>query len=108
MAGGLPHMTEEQRREALEKARAVRRLAKQDRLMLAHGQVDPIDVLENPDGSFARMRVSQFLTAIPGVGTPVAHSLMDSVGIARNKRVGGLGCRQREALASELKAIAGR
>lgn len=49
-AGGLPPMTEEQRREALEKARAARAAAKEARLMLSRGEVDPIDVLQDPEG----------------------------------------------------------
>lgn len=102
---GPPPMTEEQRREALEKARAA---AKEARRRLSHGEVDPIDALENPAGAFSRLRVRSFLTAIPGVGTPIAHRIMDAAGIARNKRVGGLGCRQRRALAAELKVITGR
>lgn len=107
-AGGPPPMTEEQRREALEKARAARAAAKEARQMLARGEVDPIDVLQRPEGPFARLRVRSFLTAIPGVGTPIAYRLMDTVGISHNKKVGGLGCRQREALAAKLKTVAGR
>lgn len=107
-AGGPPPMTEEQRREALERARAARAAAKEARLMLARGEVDPIDALQDTEGSFARLRVRSFLTAIPGVGTPIAHKLMDAVGISQTKRVGGLGCRQREALAAKLRTVAGR
>lgn len=107
-AGGLPPMTEEQRREALEKARAARAAAKEARQMLSRGEVDPIDVLQDPEGPFARLRVRSFLTAIPGVGTLIAYRLMDAVGISQNKKVGGLGCRQREALTTKLKTVAGR
>lgn len=107
-AGGLPPMTEEQRREALEKARAARAAAKEARLMLARGEVDPIDVLQGAEGPFARLRVRSFLTAIPGVGALIAYRLMDAVGISQNKKVGGLGCRQREALATKLETVVGR
>ena len=76
--------------------------------MLARGEVDPIDVLQGAEGPFARLRVRSFLTAIPGVGTLIAYRLMDSVGISQNKKVGGLGCRQREALATKLETVVGR
>ncbi len=106
--GGPPPMTEEQRLEALARAQKAREATTEARSRLARREVDPLDVLENADGAFARLRVRRFLTAIPGIGTLMADRIMESCGIARNRRVAGLGCRQRQALAAELKTVSGR
>lgn len=105
---GIPEITPEQRAAALERARAARAARKEARLSVAAGDVDPLGVLDDPQGAFVRMPVRQFLTSVPGVGTVIADRVMVTCGIAANRRVGGLGSRQREALAAELRAVTGR
>lgn len=62
------------------------------------------EVLEagRTDEFIGRARLVDLLTAIPGVGPARAAQLMARVGIAANRRVRGLGVRQRAALSREL------
>lgn len=64
----LPEMTEEKRKAALERSLAARR---------------------------ERM---EFLMCIPGIGKAKADDIMRKLGIAENRRVQGLGSRQREGI----------
>ena len=48
--------------------------------------------------AIARMRVSELLEALPGIGKVRAAAIMDSLGIAASRRVGGRGIHQRRAL----------
>lgn len=70
---------------------------------IASGEVAPVRVLrEAPGSEYAQMRVTEFLTSIPGVGPRRAEDILDRVGISPRKRLGGLGVRQAEALARYL------
>ena len=44
------------------------------------------------------MRVLQFLMALPGVGKAKARLFMEEAGIVPNRRIGGLGVHQRDAV----------
>jgi len=58
----------------------------------------------SPEGT---MRVRELLTSIPGIGPTRVARIMDELGIADAKRVGGLGSRQREKLRAWLQAREG-
>jgi len=58
----------------------------------------------SPEGT---MRVRELLTSIPGIGPTRVARIMDELGIADAKRVGGLGSRQREKLRAWLEAREG-
>ena len=49
-----------------------------------------------------RTKVSQVLRAVPGVGPARAAAIMERAGIPAERRVGGLGARQREQLLAEI------
>src|SRR4051794_8226514 len=67
---------------------------------LKSGDVSLEDVLRraDEDESIARTRVKVLLQNLPGVGSRGAVTAMEELGIAPNRRVGGLGTRQREEL----------
>ena len=48
------------------------------------------------------MKVKEFLQAIPGIGGAKADKIMHDVDIPGNRRLGGLGIRQAEALIEYL------
>lgn len=96
----LPPLTPEQRAAALEKAAAARRerAAIKNRLkyssgslseVIDHGKVDPV---------IGKMKVTELLEAMPGVGRVRARAIMAEVGIAESRRVRGLGANQSAAL----------
>ena len=79
----LPNFTPEERAKALEKAAQVRKARKDDPLV-------------------SKMKVKEFLQAIPGIGGAKADKIMHDANIPGNRRLGGLGIRQVEALLEYL------
>jgi hypothetical protein len=67
---------------------------------LKSGDLSLEDVFHRADSdeSIARTRVKILLQNLPGVGSRGAVTAMEELGIAPNRRVGGLGSRQREGL----------
>ena len=94
----LPQMTEEQRKVALEKARIVREKRSAAMKKLAAGKMSPKDFAENPDPVYARVKVLAFLKKLPGVGAVKAQNALETCNIPENRRLGGLGSKQKEAL----------
>lgn len=54
------------------------------------------------DPLVSKMKVKEFLQAIPGIGGAKADKIMHDVDIPGNRRLGGLGIRQAEALLEYL------
>ena len=54
------------------------------------------------DELLAGIKVDRVLAAMPGTGKIKAKRLMESVGIAENRRIRGLGDKQKEALLAEF------
>lgn len=77
---------------------------------LAAGEREPVAVLAEsraPGSAAASLRVPEFLASIPGIGVVKREALLERLGIAPAKRLGGLGARQRERLEDWLRARAG-
>lgn len=55
------------------------------------------------DDGLQRMRVLDVLSALPGMGRVTASKLMGELGIARSRRLGGIGCRQYKRLLEALR-----
>lgn len=101
----LPVLTSGQRAVGLKKAADARRARAALRHQLTSGTITVEDVFAaaaGGDRAAARISVRQMLTALPGIGQARAAKLMDGVGIAANRRVGGLGARQQRSLLSRL------
>jgi transposase len=96
----LPPLTPEQRAAALEKAAAARRerAAVKNRLKYSSGSL--AEVLEDGkvDAVIGKMKVTELLESMPGVGRVRAKAIMAEVGIAESRRVRGLGANQVAAL----------
>lgn len=81
-------------------ARRARAAVKKD---IALHRRTPLEVIETawldaPTRPEATLRVRELLGSIPGLGPIRVAAIMDRLGIAESKRVGGLGTRQRRAL----------
>ena len=94
----LPKMTEEQRKAALEKARIVREKRSAAMKELVEGKLSPKEFAENPDPVYSKVKVITFLKKLPGVGAVKAANALESCNIPDNRRLGGLGSKQKEAL----------
>lgn len=99
-----PQLTPEQRKAALEKAGEARRARAELKELLRTGSVDVNELFRRADEDdvIAGMKVSAALAAMPGLGKVKANRLMEELGIADNRRLRGLGVRQREALLERL------
>ena len=98
----LPALSPEQRQAALQKAREAR-AARSDLLAgLKAGALTLSDVLGRDDDLARKTKVAQVVRALPGVGKARAAAIMERAGIPAERRVGGLGARQREHLLAEF------
>jgi hypothetical protein len=100
----LPTLTPEQRDNALAKARETRQARAALLSEIKSGETTIHDVLDRAqsDPVAGKIKVSQLVRSLPGYGQAKAAALMHEVGIAEDRRVGGLGSRQREALVRAL------
>jgi len=103
-----PVLTPEERAAALEKAARVRKERWEVKDQLKHGITTLQDVLGQgaTDDVIGKMRVTELLEAMPGVGKVNRTEIMGRLGIAGSRRVRGLGDRQRAALEAEFPAAA--
>jgi len=95
-----PIRTPEQRATALQAALASRRFRADLRVSLKSGEQDPIGIVRSTgqDSSYANLRVRWLLESLPGIGPIRAQDLMENLGIAATRRIGGLNARQRALL----------
>ena len=102
----LPPLTPEQRAEALQKAAAARRERAEVKNRLKHSGASLAEVLHDGHASavIGKMKVSELLESMPGVGKVRARQLMERLGIAPTRRVRGLGTNQVAALEREFGA----
>lgn len=100
----LPTLTPEQRSAALAKAFEVRAARSAVLASLKTGEKTMPQVLAaaKTDSVVGKTKVAQLLKALPGFGPARATALMEQAGIAANRRVAGLGERQRAALLAAL------
>jgi len=100
----LPEQTDEQRSAALAKAAEARRERAEVKELLKTGTLTFAEVLDRADHDdiIAGMKVSAVLKSLPGLGKVKANRLMEELGIADNRRLRGLGTRQRKDLLDAL------
>ncbi|MDO8731703.1 MAG: integration host factor, actinobacterial type [Actinomycetota bacterium] len=100
-----PVRTAEQRTAALEAAMRTRRFRADLRVALKAGVQDPIVILEAgaDHPSYSSLRVRWLLESLPGIGPIRCELLMQELGIAVTRRVGGLNERHRQLLVGALQ-----
>lgn len=105
----LPPLTPEQRSAAAARGVAARQVRAEVRSGLRSGDVRLADVLADGQGqddrgrALARMRVVDLLSSFRGIGPVRAAETMQRLHIAANRRVGGLGPHQVDALIEALR-----
>jgi hypothetical protein len=101
----LPTLTPEQRADALAKAAAVRSARAAIKNQLKTGATTLAAVLGRADEpAVGKMRVAALLEALPKIGKVKAAEIMTELEIAENRRIAGLGERQRTALVERFAA----
>jgi len=98
-----PQLTDDQRRAALAKAAEARTARAEVREALGTGALSLSELLDQSDDDLiGGIKVKAILTALPGLGKVKSFRLMDELGISENRRLRGLGRKQREALLAAL------
>ena len=99
-----PKLTEEQRADALKKAAEARRVRAEVKELLKTGTIrfDELLTRADEDEIVGGLKVESVLASMPGKGKIGAKRLMEHHGIADNRRLRGLGDRQRAALLDEF------
>lgn len=100
MTERLPNLSTEQRREHLAKAMMVRKERAEFKQRLKRGEVGIETAID--EDICQRMTVKSLLMSMPGIGDVRATKIMDACDIAENRRVQGLGPRQREKLVASF------
>jgi hypothetical protein len=98
----LPELTAEQRNEALAKAAEARKKRAELKAQLKSGNLALREVLNREDDVVGKMKVSNVLENLPGIGKVRARRLMERLDISDTRRVRGLGAKQKEALLAEF------
>lgn len=100
-------LDDETRQKNMDRALEVRRERAELKTGLKSGTVDPLDVLnrslDKTDIVAARLKVEQFLRALPNIGTAKASQLMKAFGIDKSRKLQGLGSKQRELMVDFLQ-----
>lgn len=99
-----PQLTDEQRRKALEKAAEARKVRAETKELLKTGSMTLSELFTEADENelLAGLKVESLIAAMPGTGKIKAKRMMESIGIAENRRIRGLGSNQKEALLAEF------
>ncbi|MFZ0012673.1 MAG: integration host factor, actinobacterial type [Acidimicrobiia bacterium] len=99
-----PKLTDEQRKAALAKAAEARRVRAEAKELLKTGsmRISELFAKADTDELIAGLKVESLIAAMPGTGKIKAKRLMESIGIAENRRIRGLGDNQKEALIAEF------
>ncbi|MFP3915824.1 MAG: integration host factor, actinobacterial type [Actinomycetota bacterium] len=99
-----PELSDEQRAAALAKAAEARRVRAEVKELLKTGTITFADLLQRADEEelIGGIKVESLLAAMPGTGKVKAKRLMEKYDIAGNRRLRGLGDRQRSGLLSEF------
>lgn len=84
----LPLMSQEERFAASQKAIETRKARMRLKDEMKHGKLSIAEAIKMP--VMQRMKVYEFIRAIPGIGTNRAKEFMLANSIADNRRVGGL------------------
>jgi hypothetical protein len=95
-----PQITDEQRQAALVKAGQARTRRAEIKALLQTGSLtlDEVFADAEADDIVAGTKVYPLLVAMPGMGKVKAMRLMEACSIAENRKIRGLGARQRECL----------
>lgn len=99
-----PQLTEAQRRAALEKAAEARRVRAETKELLKTGSLRLSELFQQAETNdlLNGMKVERVIASMPGTGKIKAKRMMETLGIADNRRIRGLGDNQKAALLEQF------
>ncbi|GAB2749296.1 integration host factor, actinobacterial type [Sinomonas atrocyanea] len=100
----LEPLTPEERRAALGKAVEARGIRSRAKAALHSGELTVEELLARADHdeALARLKVTEMLECLRGIGPVRAQAILATLGIAPSRRLRGLGVHQRRALVDFL------
>lgn len=103
----LRELTQEERDTARKKALAARAERAEVKKEFGAGSLSFEQVLAAADRSeaVARLKTIELLEALPGVGRVTATRILETLNVSINRRLGGLGVKQRRALTEHLAVL---
>lgn len=103
----LRELTKEERDTARRKALAARVERAQLKKEFGNAGISFDEVLKRASSSeaVARLKTLELLESLPGVGRVTATKALEDLGISVNRRLGGLGVKQRRALKEYLAEL---
>ena len=102
----IPNLSKDERIAALDKAMELRQTRARYREALKTGEMSMSMLFKSSDcedQAAAGMRVYSAITAMPGYGKTRTAMLMQTLGIAGNRKIKGLGKQQRKNLLAALE-----
>jgi guanylate kinase len=100
-----PELTAEDRRAAGARGVMNRQMRAALKVEIETGTKSFFDAINDDRESIQRMRVSELLQAVPGIGQRRAFLIMSKIGISPSRRIQGLGPKQLASLRKELLVI---
>lgn len=101
----LPRLSQEQRREYLAIAVAVRQERSRILKGIKNKEIDPHVVINDDNDAVKGIRVKAFVESWPGVGRSTAEAILECCHISGRRRLRGLGKNQREQLIAEMPSF---
>ena len=104
-----PKLDAAQRQLALERAKQARRSRADVKEQIRSGKLKVLQVIElaSTNEAIAKMRVSELLESIPGIGKVRATSILNRLDISGSRRIQGLGVLQLQRLKHEFTPLTG-
>ena len=97
-----PQLSSEERRAALLKATAARRVRAEFKQEIKNRKVRWFTAFDRTEDAIQKMRIKELLESIPSFGSTRAENILDQIGISHRRRLKGIGVRQKNEL---LKAL---
>lgn len=97
-----PQLTSEERRAALLKATAARKIRAEFKQEVKNRKIRWFTAFDHSDDAIQKMRIKELLESIPSFGSTRAENILDQIGISHTRRIKGIGVRQKYEL---LKAL---
>ena len=98
----VPQLSAEQRKMGISKAVRLRRDRAAIKEKLKRGKLSLEQLISMDDEVVSKIKVIEILECLPKIGKLSARHIMEELEISPDRRIRGLGCRQREALLDYL------